>query len=115
MPAPQSVIRYWAINLSVLAAVLFGFYVFFVVGAAGILLALHSPSEARNAGTGLILLIGLALVALWIYLLPSYVAARRRHANMPALFAFNVLLGWTFLGWALALVWALWRPSTSLR
>jgi hypothetical protein len=34
------------------------------------------------------------------------VARRRRHRNENAVVILNILLGWTFLGWVLALVWA---------
>jgi hypothetical protein len=40
------------------------------------------------------------------YLLPAIVAAVRRHHNQNAIFILNVLLGWTFVGWVVALVWA---------
>lgn len=41
------------------------------------------------------------------YLAPCFVAAWRRHHNYLAITALNILLGWTFLGWVAALVWAL--------
>ncbi len=44
------------------------------------------------------------------YIVPSLVAYRRRHPNKTAIFAFNLLLGWTVLGWVVALVWALTNP-----
>jgi Superinfection immunity protein len=50
---------------------------------------------------GLILLIGV------IYLLPAAVAQVRRHHQTTAIVGLNLLLGWTFIGWAVALVWAL--------
>jgi hypothetical protein len=40
------------------------------------------------------------------YLLPSIIAAFRRHHNTAAILALNVLLGWTVLGWVVSLVWA---------
>lgn len=53
-------------------------------------------------------LIAAALAALVpLYLLPAYVAYRRGHRNSVAILALNLLLGWTLLGWTVALVWAL--------
>jgi hypothetical protein len=49
-------------------------------------------------------------VVLTLYFLPSFVAASRGHENRTAIFALNLLLGWTFLGWVGALVWSLTRP-----
>jgi hypothetical protein len=41
------------------------------------------------------------------YLLPSMIASARNHHNASAIWALNLLLGWTFLGWVAALVWSL--------
>lgn len=48
----------------------------------------------------------LLLILLGLYLLPSFVASSRRHRNANAIIVLNLLLGWTFLGWVAALVWA---------
>jgi hypothetical protein len=40
------------------------------------------------------------MVTIGIYFLPTIVAAR--HPNTTAILAF---LGWTFIGWVIALVW----------
>ena len=47
----------------------------------------------------------LALITLG-YLLPTAVAFLRGHHNRWAIFWTNLLLGWTFLGWAVSLIWA---------
>ena len=47
------------------------------------------------------------LVVLPLYVAPSVVAFARRHVNRVPILALNLLLGWTLLGWVLALVWAL--------
>lgn len=52
--------------------------------------------------TGIILLI----LAVLFYLLPALIAAGRHHHNWVAILALNILLGWTLLGWILALVWS---------
>lgn len=41
------------------------------------------------------------------YMLPWMVAALRGRSNHWAVFAVNLLLGWTLLGWVVALVMAL--------
>jgi Mn2+/Fe2+ NRAMP family transporter len=51
-----------------------------------------------------------ALVALgvvMVYLIPSLVAFYRNKQNKGAILALNILLGFTFIGWVIALVWAL--------
>jgi Superinfection immunity protein len=52
------------------------------------------------------------VVAGFIYFLPSFVASGRKHRNTVAIFALNFLLGWTFLGWVIALVWSLTSEKT---
>jgi Superinfection immunity protein len=41
-----------------------------------------------------------------LYFLPFLVADRRRHRNAGAIFVLTLCLGWTFLGWVAALIWA---------
>lgn len=41
-----------------------------------------------------------------IYFVPGIVALARQHHNAVAISLLNLFLGWTFLGWVLALVWA---------
>ena len=49
------------------------------------------------------------IFVIMLYFLPAMVASARLHPNAAAIMALNLLLGWTFVGWALALVWALMR------
>ncbi len=50
----------------------------------------------------------IALIAgLLVYFLPTIIADNRKHPNTTAIGVFNFFLGWTFLGWVLALVWSL--------
>ena len=56
---------------------------------------------------GPIKLLVLAIAALAVYFFPYWVALLRRHHSVAAVFALNLLLGWTFVFWVLALVWAL--------
>ena len=50
-------------------------------------------------------LIALAIGGL-LYFIPAIVAESRKHRNKSAILILNLLLGWTFLGWVIALVWA---------
>lgn len=52
-------------------------------------------------------LIGMAAcAALLVYLILSFVASYRGHHQTTAIFMLNLFLGWSFLGWVGALVWA---------
>ncbi len=54
-----------------------------------------------------ILLVLLSIVALLLYFLPTIVASKRKHPSTIDIGVFNFFLGWTFLGWVIALVWSL--------
>lgn len=47
------------------------------------------------------------LVGMVIYFVPCLVASRRNHSNAMPIFILNLLLGWTFVGWVGAMVWAM--------
>jgi len=46
------------------------------------------------------------IVVLFAYFIPSIVAACTKKKNGTAIFVLNLFLGWTFIGWIVALVWA---------
>ncbi len=41
-----------------------------------------------------------------MYFLPSIIALARSKRDTFSIFLLNLLLGWTFIGWIVALVWA---------
>jgi ABC-type sugar transport system permease subunit len=41
------------------------------------------------------------------YFFPFAIAFNRKRANSGAIFALNLFLGWSLIGWVVALVWAL--------
>ncbi len=53
----------------------------------------------------IIIIIGL-MVLIPLYLLPTMLACKRKHHNKTAIILLNILLGWSFLGWVLSLVWS---------
>jgi uncharacterized membrane protein YqaE (UPF0057 family) len=46
----------------------------------------------------------LIVVALFVYFLPAIIGGSKR--NGGAIFVLNLFLGWTFIGWVVALIWA---------
>ena len=50
------------------------------------------------------------VVGLVVYFVPTIVAGFRSHTQTMAIFALNLLLGWSLLGWIGALIWALLKP-----
>jgi hypothetical protein len=58
---------------------------------------------------------GLAIVLLAIYFAPAILATVRRHPKGAGITILNLFLGWTLVGWVLALVWAVTGPQTVAR
>lgn len=53
------------------------------------------------------------LLALALYFVPFIVASKRRKRNVVAIFWLNFFLGWTVVGWVIALVWATTVDATA--
>ena len=56
-------------------------------------------------------LVFVLVIGLLIYFLPAIVAAGREHPSALAIFFLNLLLGWSLVGWVVALVWGLTQPA----
>jgi Superinfection immunity protein len=69
-------------------------------------------SGARKSSSADAWVLLFALVVM--YFMPTMIAANRHHHNALAISALNLLLGWTFLGWVIALVWACTRTETPI-
>ena len=50
-----------------------------------------------------------------LYLLPTYEAWRNQHSNLTAIALVNIFLGWSLLGWVVAVVWAYKKPESSYK
>lgn len=48
--------------------------------------------------------LSLGLIAL--YFVPTIIAVARSHGNAVPIFLTNLLLGWTAIGWVIALIWS---------
>lgn len=48
----------------------------------------------------------LLIIGLVVYFLPWIIAYRRDHHQCNSIALLNLFLGWTFLGWVIALVWS---------
>ncbi len=67
---------------------------------------LLSERTGREA-IGSIMAILSTVIVLGLYFIPAIVARRRDHHQRLAIFFLNLLLGWTLLGWIIALIWSL--------
>jgi Superinfection immunity protein len=82
---------YWVLGVTL------GAFVFFV-------LFIKSDLFAGTVGAGLVVL--LILFGVGIYFVPAIKAYQDRKTNKGAILALNIFLGWTLIGWVVALVWA---------
>nr|WP_320118036.1 superinfection immunity protein [uncultured Marinifilum sp.] len=46
----------------------------------------------------------LTLALIGVYFIPTFVGWNKKNVN--AIILLNIFLGWTFIGWVVALVWA---------
>lgn len=59
---------------------------------------------------GIVCTVASVVLGLGIYLLPAGIAFLRGHQSSVAIALVTVLLGWSFIGWVVALVWAFTNP-----
>lgn len=52
-----------------------------------------------------------AVIVIALFFMPALIACFKRHRNATAITVLNIFLGWTVIGWLIALIWALARPS----
>ena len=62
-----------------------------------------------NSGSDMIVGLLLLVPAIVIYFLPSIIAGRRSHRQAGMVFVINLFLGWTLVGWVVALAIASFR------
>jgi len=49
----------------------------------------------------------------FIYYIPSFLAIIRKRPDILKIFLFNMFLGWTIMGWILALIWSLQKADNN--
>lgn len=59
-----------------------------------------------DVAVAILVILGL-IFGIAIYFLPIIIALGKRKQNSVAILVLNLLAGWTFFGWVIALVWAL--------
>ena len=55
---------------------------------------------------GLLVMVSL-IVGVVLYFLPTIIVVKRQTANVTPIVLVNLLLGWTVIGWIIALIWSL--------
>jgi Superinfection immunity protein len=57
-------------------------------------------------GLPILVIILICVVGFFIHFLPVFIAGSRHAQNFWWIFLINLFLGWTFIGWVAALIWA---------
>ncbi len=58
----------------------------------------------------------LSIVGSLVYFLPTLLVIRDKEKSRALIFVVNLFLGWTLVGWVVALAWAIKRePPTNLK
>ncbi|MDO4618128.1 MAG: superinfection immunity protein [Clostridia bacterium] len=55
----------------------------------------------------------LGILILIVYFIPTFVAHTRKHLQKNAILILNIFLGWTFIGWVVALVWSVLKTNNN--
>ena len=53
------------------------------------------------------------IIGIVVYFIPSYVAHQNNHIQKTPILILNIFLGWTFIGWLIALIWATMKNKNS--
>lgn len=71
------------------------------------------PSNELNAFGAFISMTAIITVPA-LYMLPTIEAWLKRHPNLASIALVNFFLGWTLVGWVVAVVWAFKKPEPRL-
>jgi hypothetical protein len=74
-------------------------------------LFIKSDLFAGSIGAGFVVL--LVVFGLGVYFLPTIKAYQDKKRNKEAILAVNLFLGWTLVGWVVALAWAFAKDAAS--
>ena len=58
----------------------------------------------------IVLFVLIVLISAIFYFIPTMVAVKRKCRNRTGIIVVNIVLGWTFAVWVVALVWAMIDP-----
>ena len=95
---------YWKLGTIILAIGL-------IVGVPlALILRSRYQIEIFQGLAGLLSLVILQIIFLFLYFIPSFVAYHANKFRFLPVFFMNLFLGWTFVGWVIALVLAVWKP-----
>lgn len=76
-----------------------------------------STVQVKSKSSMVIPVILLIVFLVIVYFIPTAIAVKRKHPNRFGIVIVNIFLGWSLIGWVVALVWAVTdsksKPSTN--
>jgi|GEM_PF-1321649 len=66
----------------------------------------YKPPSPSDLILETVLIMAVSLIGIVVYFAPGITASRRKHHQSNAIWVLNFALGWTLIGWVIALVWA---------
>jgi hypothetical protein len=72
---------------------------------------LATASDSSASGGGALIILVFLGICLLLWLLPGIIASKRHHHNCASIWLVTIFLGWSFIGWVVALVWAFSNPA----
>jgi len=79
----------------------------FVFGLLAVAVSRARPADPKPSDLGIVLEgVAVILVGVGVYFAPTVVARARGHNNLAPIVVVNLFLGWTLVGWVIALAWA---------
>ena len=82
------------------------FYTMILLMASGFAYAQPSSSADGVVAFGLLLFLAIGFCCLLLYFVPIAVAQYRKASNTTTVVLINIFLGWTIIGWIIALILA---------
>lgn len=70
---------------------------------------MEAATQTSTLSSSLITIISIVIISiifLAIYIIPTIVANIRKHSQKTQILILNIFLGWSFIGWVIALIWA---------
>ncbi|HEX8247166.1 MAG TPA: superinfection immunity protein [Pyrinomonadaceae bacterium] len=65
-----------------------------------------APFNIFEGLVGIVIVMFLVLLGGIIYFLPTIIAGSNGHNNFAIIFLLNLFLGWSFIGWIIAVIWS---------
>jgi hypothetical protein len=72
-----------------------------------VLACIFAMADADGGTIALARRLAIQFGVIFVYLAPSMISQRYQHPKHTAILVVNLALGWTIVGWVIALIWAL--------